>query len=137
MKTIQDILKNKGLKITPQRMCVLDAIYTLRNHPTAEQIIDYVHTDNPYIATGTVYKTLETFEKNGVISKFRTKDEPARYDAKLAPHHHLHSTTDNRIEDYVDEELDRILQDFFIKKQMNHFEIESIKLNIYGRFLPK
>ena len=135
--TIQENLKGKNLKITPQRICVLEAIYTLKNHPTAEQIIDFVHTNHPNIATGTVYKTLDTFVKKGVITKFRTKDEAARYDGIRTPHHHLYSTEDNQIEDYVDEELDRILRDYFTQKKIDGFNIESIKLHINGRFLSK
>lgn len=137
LNRIQENLKSKDLKITPQRMCVLEAVYTLNNHPTAEQVIDFVHTNHPNIATGTVYKTLDTFVKKGVITKFRTKDEAARYDGILAPHHHLCSSEDDHIEDYVDEELDRILNDYFEKKQIDYFEIESVKLHINGRFSSK
>ena len=131
---LQERLKDKRLKITPQRMCILEAIYTLKNHPTAEQIIEFVHANHPNISTGTVYKTLDTFVKKGVITKFRTKDEAARYDGILFSHHHLYSSEEDHIEDYVDEELDRILVDHFTKKRIDHFEIESIKLHIKGRF---
>ena len=42
---IEDIRNNllgKALKITPQRVVILEAIYTLNNHPTADNIIEYV-----------------------------------------------------------------------------------------------
>ena len=61
IKHIQVLIKEKDLKVTPQRIGVLEAIYTLRNHPTAEQIIDFIHDKYPSIAIGTVYKTLDTF----------------------------------------------------------------------------
>jgi len=112
---IQEKLKSKGLKVTPQRSGVLEAVYTLRNHPTAEQIIDFVREKNPNVATGTVYKTLDTFVKNGVIRKVRTADEATRYDGILSNHHHLFSTDNDHIEDYENEELDTLLNDFFKK----------------------
>ena len=39
---IKDKLVEKGLKVTPQRIAILEAIYTLNNHPTAEMIMDYI-----------------------------------------------------------------------------------------------
>ena len=133
-ETIREKLKSKGLKITPQRISVLEAIYTLQDHPAAEQIIDFVHQKNPNIATGTVYKTLDTLVKNGVITKFRTEGEAARYDCILTHHHHLFSSDSDHIEDYENEKLDRLLSDFFKEHSIPNFEIKSIKLQIKGRF---
>ncbi len=39
---ISQKLKDAGLKVTPQRHAILEAVYTLGNHPTAEQIIEYI-----------------------------------------------------------------------------------------------
>lgn len=133
-EAIREKLKSKGLKITPQRVSVLEALYALQDHPAAEQIIDFVRQKNPNIATGTVYKTLDTLVKNGVITKFRTEEEAARYDCILTPHHHLFSSDNDHIEDYENEELDRLLSDFFNTHSIPNFEIKSIKLQINGRF---
>ena len=57
---ITKILADKQLKITPQRIAVLKAVYTLKNHPTAEEIIKYIKKNYPNIAIGTVYNILET-----------------------------------------------------------------------------
>jgi Fur family peroxide stress response transcriptional regulator len=56
---IKNRLTGKELKVTPQRMAILEAIYQLNNHPTAEKIIDYIRQKHPGIATGTVYKVLK------------------------------------------------------------------------------
>ena len=39
---IRNKLIEKGLKVTPQRIAILEAIIKLNNHPTAENIIDYI-----------------------------------------------------------------------------------------------
>ena len=49
---IKNRLTEKELKVTPQRMAILEAIYQLNNHPTAEKIIDYIRQTHPNIATG-------------------------------------------------------------------------------------
>jgi Fe2+/Zn2+ uptake regulation proteins len=38
----RDLLSSKGLRITPQRMRVLESVFKLDNHPTAENILDYI-----------------------------------------------------------------------------------------------
>lgn len=128
-------LKNKGLKVTPQRVSILNAIHSLGNHPTAEMIKSFVHQKNPAISTATVYKTLETFVQKGILRKIRTSDEEAaRYDAILTDHHHLHSSQDHRMVDYENEELDNLLREFFHDHRIPDFKIESIRLEIHGTF---
>ena len=56
---IRTRLTEKGLKVTPQRIAILEAIIKLNNHPTADNIIDYIRNYHPNIATATVYKVLE------------------------------------------------------------------------------
>ena len=50
---IRNLFVEKGLKITPQRIAILEAIYILDNHPTVEDIVTYIRKDNPNIAKGT------------------------------------------------------------------------------------
>ena len=112
---------------------MLEAIYSLRNHPTAEQIIDFIHKKHPSIAIGTVYKTLETFVKYGVVNKVMTEGGVMRYDGILKHHHHLHSEDSNEIRDYINEELDEILKAFFEKNAIEGYQVNSITLNISGK----
>lgn len=139
MKTSIDISKNrlkeKGLKITPQRIAILDAVIKLNNHPTAEMIIDYIRQNHPNIATGTVYKVLEALVETKIINKVKSSQDIMRYDAELEKHHHLYSSTSERIEDYFDEELDNLIEEYFNKKGISDFKIEDIKLQIKGKFL--
>lgn len=130
IKHIQELIKEKDLKVTPQRIGVLEAVYTLHNHPTAEQIIDFIHNKYPSIAIGTVYKTLDTFVKYRVINKVLTEGEVTRYDGVLKHHHHLYNEGNNEIKDYVNEELDEMLKTFFEKNAIEDYQISSITLHI-------
>ena len=133
----RDFLKEKNLKITPQRIAVLEAILELGNHPTAENIIESIKMNHPNIAIGTVYKILETFVDNGIVKKVKTDKDIMRYDAILEKHHHLYCVESDRIEDYYDEELNQILEKHFENKKIKDFKIEDIKLQIIGNFLNK
>jgi len=133
-KDIRDYFTDKGLKITPQRIAILDAIYKLENHPTADNIIEYIREVHPNIATGTVYKVLETLVENGLIKKVKTDKDIMRYDGVLENHHHLYCSECDLIEDYLDDELDELLKNHFKDKIIEGFKIEDIVLQIRGTF---
>jgi Fur family peroxide stress response transcriptional regulator len=126
-------LSEKMLKVTPQRIAILEAILKLNNHPTAENIIDYIRKNHPNIATATVYKVLDTFVSNGLIKRVQTERDIMRYDAVLESHHHIYFTDSDKIEDYKDEEFNRLLEEYFTKKRIPDFKIEDLKLQIIGK----
>ena len=123
-----------GLKVTPQRLAVLDAILHLDNHPSALLIIEFVKSMQPNIAVGTIYKTLETFVEKKIITKVYSDKDTVRYDAITRQHHHVYCKENERIEDYFDENLDRLLKEYFKNKKPDHFRIDEIKLQLIGRF---
>lgn len=131
---IKNKLTEKGLKVTPQRMAILEAIYNLNNHPTAEYIIGYIREKHPNIATGTVYKVLDTLVENNLIKRVKTDRDIMRYDGFIENHHHFYCSECELIEDYVDKELDLILKNYFKNKNFPGFKIEDIVLQIRGTF---
>jgi Fur family peroxide stress response transcriptional regulator len=132
---IREILAKNGLKVTPQRVAVFEAFAILKKHPGAENIIEYVRKDDPNISTGTVYKTLETFVEKGMIKKVKTYGDVMRYEAVLVKHHHLYSSDCSLIEDYYDDELNQMLEEYFRRKEIPGFQVEDIKIHIIGKFL--
>jgi len=137
MKTtgIRNRLVEKGLRVTPQRIAILEAIIKLNNHPTAENIIDYIHNNHPNIATATVYKVLDALVDNELVQKVKTERDIMRYDAVMESHHHLYCSESDRIEDYIDADLNKMIEQYFRKNKIPGFEIEDIKLQIIGKFL--
>ena len=61
-------LKEKGLKVTPQRVAIYEAIVNLKNHPTAENVIEYIKLNHPNISVGTVYKVLDSLVENHFLA---------------------------------------------------------------------
>jgi Fur family transcriptional regulator, peroxide stress response regulator len=129
-------LKESDLKVTPQRVAVLEALNTIRDHPTAERIKDFVVKKNPNIAVGTIYNILETFVEKGLVKKVKTDKDVMRYDAILENHHHLYCEETEAIKDFFDEELNKMLEDYFNRKKIPGFKIKEIKLQINGVFQP-
>jgi Fur family peroxide stress response transcriptional regulator len=129
---IRTKLSGKGLKVTPQRIAILDAIYKAENHPTAENIIEHIRQSNPNIASGTVYKVLDTFIENKLIKRVTTDRDVMRYDGNMKNHHHLYIAEGDIIKDYVDEELDHLLNAYFKNRNIENFHIDEFTLQIKG-----
>jgi Fur family transcriptional regulator, peroxide stress response regulator len=127
-------LIEKGLKVTPQRIAIFEAIIKLNNHPTAENIIDYIRKNHPNISVATVYKVLDTLVEKRLIKKVKTEKDIMRYDAVMESHHHIYCSDSDRIEDYKDLALNELLERYFEKNKIPGFKIEDIKLQIIGKY---
>ena len=128
-------LREKGLKVTPQRIAIYDAVANLKIHPTAENVADVIKKDHPGISVGTVYKVLNVLVENGLLKKVKSDKDIMRYDAMMEHHHHLYCSNTDRIEDYNDDLLDNLVKEYFKKKKIKNFKIEDFKLQITGKFI--
>ena len=87
---LQEILKSHDKFFTVQRRIIVEELFKMETHPTAEQVYFIVKERLPNISLGTVYRNLQTLEELGVIDKvvFRTQSE-ARYEIHKDPHYHI------------------------------------------------
>ena len=129
-----EILVQYGLKVTPQRLAILEVLLSLDNHPTAEFIIRLIRLNHPNIAAGTVYKTLDTFTKKGLINKVKTEQDIVRYEAITQKHYHLYCPDSERIEDYTDNTLHELIEKYLNKNPIPGFVVKDINLQIVGIF---
>jgi Fur family transcriptional regulator, ferric uptake regulator len=82
-------LRARGLRATPQRRLVLDAVLTL-GHGTPEQVCERVQQVAPSLSLSTVYRTLELLEDLGVITHTHLgHGAPTYHPAEHADHLHL------------------------------------------------
>ncbi|KAF0201033.1 MAG: hypothetical protein FD170_3065 [Bacteroidetes bacterium] len=127
-------LNEAGLKITPQRVAVMQTLCKLRMHPTAEELFAEVSKTIPGLSPTTIYNTLDTFVEKGLIKRVKTDADVMRYDAITEHHHHLYCAVSDRMEDYFDNELDEMLSAYFERKQINGFKVSDIRLQLMGDF---
>ncbi|MDD4859400.1 MAG: Fur family transcriptional regulator, partial [Dehalococcoidales bacterium] len=62
-------LREKGYRLTPQRMMVLEAIEDNPNHVSAEEIHAQVAAKYPNVNISTIYRTLELLKKLGLVTE--------------------------------------------------------------------
>lgn len=136
-KEIINLLAQKNLKITPQRIAVLEVLRGLRNHPSAENILEHLRRMNPHVTIGTVYKILDIFTEKGIIKRVKTDTGHMRYDPVMEKHHHLYCKESERIEDFFDEDLDTIIEEYLKNKRIPNFRVSDFKLHLTGTFTNK
>lgn len=84
-----EALRSRGLRMTPQRRLVLDAVQAL-GHGTPEQVADRVQETTPSLSLSTVYRTLDLLEEMGVVSHTHLGHRAPTYHATgHADHIHL------------------------------------------------
>jgi Fe2+ or Zn2+ uptake regulation protein len=98
-------LRDRGQRVTSQRLVIHRALRELDRHATADQVLEAVRDRLPGVSLPTVYATLELFEQLGVVRRVSGPSGPALYDPRPDPHHHLVCTRCGRVED-VEARLD-------------------------------
>ena len=91
--------KKAGIRLTPQRLEIFRVLASTVDHPSADTIYQRVRGRMPTVSLDTVYRTLATFDRCGLIRRILAWDDHARFDANLSPHHHLFCTSCRRVQD--------------------------------------
>ena len=93
-------LREKGYRITPQRLAILKILAKSQGHPGAEEIHALVKTNFPTTTIATVYKTLAVLKLTGEVLELEFSGDYNRYDGiRPGPHPHLMCIKCKRIVD--------------------------------------
>ena len=85
--TLRHTLHERGLRMTPQRQLVLDAVREL-GHATPEQVCSQVQRAAPAVNITTVYRTLDLLERLGLVRHTHLGHGAPNYSAE--EHEHVH-----------------------------------------------
>ena len=86
---IEEALSAAGLRRTPQRIAVLDYLLRHPDHATVDDLWPALNKRRVCASRATVYNTLHSLVKAGLVREFKLDALAARYDALLYPHHHF------------------------------------------------
>lgn len=135
-ENFKDMLKEKGLKVTNQRVLVLEALSSEPElHLTTEEIYDLVRAEYPEIGLATVYRTIQLLLDLNLINKINLNDGFVRYevvsDKDISGHHHHHliCTDCGNVYSFEDDLLENLEE--HIAKTMG-FEVVDHEVKIYG-----
>ncbi len=85
-----EALRERGFRLTPQRMMVLEAIESSDDHISAEEIHAKARAQYPYMNISTVYRTLDLLKELGLAAEADMGGGRLVYHPEgKAQHHHL------------------------------------------------
>lgn len=86
---------------TVQRQIIIDALRTLANHPTADEVYEAVHAEHPSVGRATVYRTLGRLSDEGVVGRVRINNGADRFDHQTFAHYHVRCVCCGRVDDVM------------------------------------
>jgi Fur family ferric uptake transcriptional regulator len=126
-------LKEKGYRLTPQRMMVLEALHQAEGHITAPEIYGRVRAKYPWVNKSTIYRTLELLKELDLVTETELGGDKLYYhQADKGHHHHLVCQKCGRTID-LDESLLTPLEDTLRRKY--HFQADLRHIAIHGHCL--
>lgn len=97
---------------TIQKKLVLEAVFELANHPTAEEIYNQIVKTHKSISKGTVYRNLNILVEENQLGKVVVMDGADRFDHNNTEHNHIRCEKCNEYYDILDnaqESVDNIM----------------------------
>lgn len=129
MKNYATIIKQAGLKATPQRLAIYEYLVNTDCHPNAETIYKGLEETTPGMSLATIYKTLESFKKNRLVMELNMGDGFARYDARTSSHSHILCSKCGRVYDLFLPEITNIKEHI---SNLTNFKLNDERLVFYG-----
>jgi len=102
MKNVDQVIRafrDRGYKVTPQRIAILEVLEGNKTHPSADDIYVSLRRKHPTMSFTTVYNTLETLKELGEIQELTIDQRRLHYDPDITLHHHIMCTQCGHIDD--------------------------------------
>ena len=88
MKPIHELLKDKNLKATPQRIAIIKEIIK-HGHITIDEIYSIIKKDFSSISLATVYKNIHSLKDSNILYEIHTQNSKSMYEIKKKTHAHF------------------------------------------------
>jgi len=127
---LKKIIRAIGVKVTDQRMTILQEILNGAEHVTAQSVFENVKHKTPDIGFATVYRFLRTLTDHNVLSEIRVQGLPARYEWANKKHHdHISCTSCGKISEFENDEIEKL--QIQIARNLN-YKLTNHIMELYG-----
>jgi Fur family ferric uptake transcriptional regulator len=124
-------LRAEGVRVTRQRLAILQVLRTATDHPRADDILLRAKELDPTVSLATVYRTLGVLEKAGTVLRNEFDGAGARYEmANTAHHDHLIDLDTGEVMEFRSDRIERLQAE--IAAELG-YDIEWHRFEIYGR----
>ncbi len=127
-----DFLETKALRMTDQRMAIIDTVFSTNEHFTADQLLEWSAQRDSSVSRATVYRTLPLLTESGLVREMDFGKDYKFYDPNYADHpEHSHIICKD-CEKIVEFESEQIAQlESEIVRKLG-FSVASQQLQISG-----
>lgn len=126
---ITKLLRDKGFKVTPQRLAIYSMLAGTKTHPNAEMIFNELQPFYPTMSLATVYKTMDILAQMGLVQVLNAGEDSFRYDANTMSHPHIRCTECGCVDDLEGiDDTDFLAQ---VKKNTS-YEVSGRQFYFYG-----
>lgn len=127
MKSSEVLLREHEIKVTPQRLSIVEELYG-KVHMSVDELYTAIKKKFPSISLATVYKNINAMLEKDFILEVKIPNEKSKYELAKASHSHLLCERCGKVEDIA---LD--LEDI-VQKAVNltHYKINDDALVLSG-----
>lgn len=128
--TFKRMIRQMGLKVTQQRMAILESLSAGRAHVTAQEVFETVNHKYPEIGFATVYRFLRKMAEQKLVTEVRMGGLPARYELTPRRHHdHLTCVQCGQIVEFENPQIETLQEQ--VAREHN-FRLTHHVLELYG-----
>ncbi len=122
-------LREKGYRLTPQRLAILEVLRKAQGHLTPSEIYQQVAQDIPGLTEATVYRTLNFLAEQGLVLVAHLGRGQLVYEYAKHDHHHLICKQCGEMREIDHLELSGLYQQFLIN---TGYQINTIHATFFG-----
>lgn len=130
IEEFRELLKKKGLKITPQRIAVHEAMLKL-GHACADMVTEEItSTKKAKVTVASVYNILSQLSILGIYHHRLSENNKMYFDVNTFKHFHLYDTVSHVYSDVIDDELYSIIEGKLLARRFKGYKIDGIDVQI-------
>ncbi len=126
----KDMIRSLNLKVTTQRLLILESLYKGKTHMTAQALFERVEKKDSSIGFATVYRFLKNLAEAGFVTEVRMGGGASRYELTSKKHHdHLTCVKCGKICEFENSDIEKLQEK--VAEQFG-FKLTSHVLELYG-----
>lgn len=130
VETFRQKLKDFGLKATPQRIAVHEAMISLV-HATADMVADHVRSEGSTgITVASVYNILSGMADLGIYSRRLSPGSRMWFDVNTIRHIHVYDSTSDTFMDIFDDDLAGRIEDTLRRRRIKGYKMDRIDIQL-------
>lgn len=131
LSRIEQICRDKGMKMTGQRRVIARVLSDAEDHPDVEELHRRAAKIDSRVSIATVYRTVRLLEQADILDRLDFGDGRARYEeaAERHHHHHLINLDTGEVIEFKNDELEALKRK--IAQELG-FELVGERLELYG-----